>query len=197
MSELRFVKMWTCSQCGDPLGKTCKKCVKHPDRKPVIQEWYKFPPISRICECGMGASVPCQRPGCAKTRWIDRKNVKAGCYRYKHAYCSSMCSNTVLAESRKHRVMVPCGWCQKPVERTVSQAKNFAHAFCRMDHYQMWNASKAHKDKEEAKKAMSERALLECRGKCNDITEHETKTDVASCLSCGAKRSHAFKVDAT
>ena len=185
---LKFIKMWTCSQCGDPLGKKCRKCLKHPDRKPVVVEWFHFPKIVRHCECAKSVLIPCQRDGCANTRWVNNTNTRGRLYRYETVYCSRRCNLLVQNAKRKTAVTVPCGWheCGKPVLRKRSELKNFKTAFCRRDHYFM-AMRKEEYDKKHADRAHEEDQAFACvSSRCRGaVTDHKrTETALYACTRC-------------
>ncbi len=197
MSVLKFQQIRSCRQCGDILAKTCANCVKHPDRKPRVMEWYSWPKILKVCECTCSVLIHCQREGCPKTMWRNKKNSKAGLSRSETLYCSRACNCIVQNAAKKTRMTVPCAWCQKPVERKVSEVKNLKHAFCRPDHYHMFMAQKRHNEKEAmriASRGTDGRSLLQC-GKCKDVTEHSEINDAdARCSGCSTIRRVAVLV---
>lgn len=203
MSTIEFVKMWTCSQCGDPLGKKCVQCKKHPNRKPRIVEWYEFPKILRTCECASSVLIPCSRAGCTKTRWMNIKNTRGGLSRHETLFCSRQCNCIVQNLSKKTSVMVPCGWCAAPVKRKQSEIKALKNAYCRHDHYVMHMKKQHHEEKERARlvekalaKMTSRSVSLQCEGACRGaITEHmNISRTMASCKPCGTTRSNSIAI---
>lgn len=198
MSIFRIQKIRSCVTCGTMLSTKCETCAAHPDRKPKIVEFFDWPAILQTAACGCCIQFSCQNDACRAKVWRFFRTTKSGLSRSANLYCSRKCHLQVSNKALDTRVPVPCGWCGKSILRRALHVKTFKAAYCRPDHYYLSISKKRHEEKQALVKAKDaiDRALLECRGKCKDITEHNTTTDTASCLKCGAKRSHAFKVDA-
>lgn len=190
MSSVKFIKMWTCSACGDPLGKTCVSCKKHPDRVPRIVEWFMLPPTVKTCECQESVMIRCQREGCTGTRWLNKMNTKHGMSRSASLFCSRRCNCLHQNVGKERRQIIPCGWCKIPVKRKQSEIRNFKNVFCRPDHFQMFMKKKRYEEKLEEKKKIQadDVGLLHC-SKCNDVVEHDMpRYSDATCLTCGQKK---------
>lgn len=195
MSPFKIQRIRSCVQCGDVLGLKCMACVKHPNRKPKIVEVYDWPTILETCPSGDCLKISCQRPGCVGTMWRSRSHTRGRKMKYETMYCSRECNIAALAKARDTRVTVPCGWhaCNAKVQRKASTLKTFKRAFCRPDHYFLTLRREAHDAREGkrlAEKGDDGRSLMECEGKCSDVTDHiQAGRSLAKCVPCGTVRS--------
>lgn len=193
MHQLKIQRVKFCTQCHEALPLKCSKCVKHPDRVPQVIEYYDWPEIVETCPCNGAVKVRCQRPGCEKiTPWRWRTHNKGKMARAKSIFCSKQCGLSVLAESRKKRVQVPCGYCGKPKEVKLSLSKRSAFIFCHAEHYRLWKIGKsweAVKKVVAEKEATDGKSLMWC-DVCNDVTNHQDIINRrAQCQVCRAKKS--------
>ncbi len=146
----------------------------------------------------MGILVACQRDGCAVKFWRSIKcGGRAGQSYFKRMFCSKKCNLDQLHAESSKKTEVPCSWCKKIILRKPS--KILENAFCRPDHYFLFQRKSAH-DKKEAERVEREgtdgRSLMECE-KCRDVTDHVALSASSSkCVPCGTVRDSRVKISA-
>lgn len=203
MSIFKVQRIRSCVTCGDVLALKCKACIKHPNRRLRILDFYDWPPIIKTAECGCCIQFRCQAEGCPKTRWAYTKHDRGGKAVAQKFFCSISCSALTLAKSRTMRQMVPCAWDQKLVEKKSFAIKTWKQSFCNRSCYFLWRAKEKHETKERAKlveKALeniqSKKMVLQCNGKCNgSATNHIwlSKSE-AQCQVCKTTRDSRIKI---
>ena len=164
--KVQYVR--SCRQCHAVLPMKCKACSIHPERRPVVIEVFDWPKILATCPSGDCIQIQCQRPACGGTMWRNRTHTRGGKMKSEKMYCSKRCNLLVQNSAKVTSVMVPCGWCDKPVKRKQSEIKSTRRVFCHQEHYFLSLRKSAHDAKEE----VSTRTSLHCR-KCVDVTDHK------------------------
>lgn len=198
MKTFRVQKIRSCVQCGDVLSLRCAGCVKHPERKPRVLEYYDWPEIIKTAECGCCIQIRCQLNGCTKTMWRNVKHNRESRAVSKHFFCSPRCAGSSVGLSRVNRKKVPCAYCGTPVMKKMYDLKSFKNAFCHRTCYALYRSKTNHEESLAKFRDEEERALLQCLGKCRGmITEHHTpKKGPAKCTACGAQRDSGVAIAA-
>lgn len=103
------------------------------------------------------AGVPVTCPICGTA--FRRKQTQLA--KYRDSYCSSECAAVGFTNRfsgiRRNSVIVPCGWCRKPVAKPKSRVRVYSNSFCDNDCYHAWDT--AHKQTEESRALSRERGL--------------------------------------
>lgn len=186
MSVFKVQRIRSCVQCGDVLGLKCKNCIKHPERKPRVIDFYDWPEILKTAECGCCIQIRCQADGCGKLVWRNAKHNRGGKAISKAFYCSISCSARSMAMARCKRQSVPCAYCSKMVVKKMFSLKTWVRSFCNNTCYFLFRAKTKHEAKMAAKEDEEARALLWCE-KCRDVTDHDsTNLSKANCRPCAA-----------
>ena len=191
---IKIVRVRFCDQCGDPLAKKCKNCLKHPERKLKVVELYDFPTPLKVAECGCCILLQCQRPGCSNTFWryikLRGKEKKS---RARNFVCGTTCAAAVANSCKAQKVAVSCSYCGKVKQIQPSVFKLRRHFFCSSEHHYLWQQ----KQSAEAIKQDERRAMVECPH-CKVIVECEETSKVYfgnagayRCLPSG----HVFKIN--
>lgn len=196
---LKVQRVRACVQCGDVLSKKCDKCKKHPTRQPRIIELYDFPAPLKVAECGCCILLRCQRPGCHVTFWRSTKNnAVKGKSRHATFVCSGRCRSITANAGRKTSILLPCGWCEKPVSRQPAQIPLKRIVFCKPVCWYLYRtreAARRNAIKREPSLLDPAAADLQCEGKCRAITEHvEIAPNRYRCRTCSHVRSDVIKV---
>lgn len=192
MSTFKVQRIRSCVQCGEMLSLKCKACVKHPERKARVLEFYDWPGILKTAECGCCIKIACQGAGCVQTVWRNSKHNRGGKSISKAFYCSVTCSARSMAAARCTRQTVPCAYCTKPVVKKSYALKTWTQSFCNNSCYFLFRAKAKHDAAEVKKVEPVDVGMLQCQGPCKDITEHDTPSEKrpAKCRACGTERRH-------
>lgn len=183
-ATFKVQRIRSCVQCGDVLGLKCKSCLKHPDRKPVVVEFFDWPEILKVAECGCCILIACQAPGCVNRMWRHRKHERGGLTSSRSFICSPKCGGKLLHITRSKRQQVPCAYCSKLVTKKQFTLKSWVRSFCNNSCYFLFRAKAKHEAQQAAKAKDAARALLWCE-KCKDVTEHDSPNiGSAKCLPC-------------
>lgn len=193
MSTFKVQRIRSCVQCGDVLSLKCKGCVKHPDRKPRVIEYYDWPEILKTAECGCCIYIQCQFPGCGKCVWRNKSHNREGRAISKAFFCSTTCSGRTIGLARVNRREVPCAYCAKKVMKKACELKTWKHAFCNRTCYFLFKAKQTHDQKQIAEKlykSLNDLSMLQCQGKCRgQVTEHsKTSKNTSACKTCNTVR---------
>ena len=184
---IKFQKIKWCVQCRELLPLKCAKCVRHPNRKPKVQDVYNWPPILETRDCGC-VRIGCQKEGCKNTMWRHTTSGRNGMCRKERQFCSRSCAAQQYGKVIFKQVEVPCGWCKKKVFKRLSEIKTHANSFCSKACLFMF----MRKDKHEKEESENSKALLICDGPKHrgEITEHVViKRDLYECVGCGYRRN--------
>lgn len=192
MIDDRIKFILTCPKCKDK--RMCQRC-KSGRARPLILEIYELPRLIRYAECsykkvdGKKTLVPCcalfacQRVGCDEQFFRIITHARQS----SKQFCGPPCANKSLGEARRHRTIVPCAYCDKPVERINSQLRTFKIAYCN----QACKSASQIKIKLDLKDEMREDRKQsfvcnsdKCRG---DIQDHVKAKRGYECMACKAR----------
>ena len=171
MSFVKVQRVCYCIQCEEMLPKRCKKCVKHPDRRPRVVEIFDAPPVLATNECGC-VKIRCQRPGCLQTMW--RHPRADGTLGNKNHFHDPACVRIVTAAAKRAArvtVVCTCG-CGRTVTRSLSLMKAKRVYFSQLCHFRHRVALKAEARRAEDNDDVQSLVCSSkyCRG---EVTDHK------------------------
>jgi hypothetical protein len=151
---LKIQRIRWCVQCECPLPLKCARCVKHPNRKPKIQDVYDWPPILATRDCGC-IQIACQREGCTAKMWrhVPSASKRDGKCRYRNQFCSPRCSSIAGNAGRLNRKEVSCAECSKKLIRKAYNLKTWKHSFCGPKCRMIFYRKEMYESKERARRA--------------------------------------------